>query len=268
MSQRPYTARPAHAAGRGAIGLSAITPVSTAQAVNPPPTTVGICPATEADLTTTISSVGPGSTIQFTCDETLILTSTIVIPEILTIDGNGHNVTISGNNSVGVFVVNAAVSAELSDLTIANGQAGSGGGIENLGSLTVDNCTIISNTVSNLGGGIYNTGQLTTFGTTISGNQALVGAGVYNNGGVVLLDVTTLASNTASGYGAGVYNINNGTLTVQSSTVTGNSANAAATFGGGINNTSGSATIDESTIANNSANGHNALGGGIYNNGR
>ena len=41
-----------------------------------------------------------------------------------TIDGSGQNVTISGNHAVRVFTVNAGVTLNLNELTIADGNVG------------------------------------------------------------------------------------------------------------------------------------------------
>ena len=82
--------------------------------------------------------------------------------------------------------------------------------------------------------------------------QRQIGGGILNDG-TLTLNSTTVANNTASGNGGGVEN--DGTLTVVDSTITGNSARGS---GGGIDNTS-SLELQSSTIAANSA----AAGGGV-----
>ena len=49
----------------------------------------------------------------FSCSGTITLTAEIVIAADTTIDGSGQTVTISGNNAVRVFSVNAGVTFNL-----------------------------------------------------------------------------------------------------------------------------------------------------------
>ena len=56
--------------------------------------------------------------------------------------------TISGGGTSGVFQVDAGVTATLSGLTITDGLALAGGGIENVGTVTLTNCTISGNTAA------------------------------------------------------------------------------------------------------------------------
>ena len=70
-----------------------------------------------------------------------------------TIDGSGQTVTISGNNAVRVFTVNPGVTLNLNELTVANGNAGIGGGIfvDGDATLNVSNSTFSGNTRQRLG---------------------------------------------------------------------------------------------------------------------
>jgi hypothetical protein len=65
-------------------------------------------------------------------------------------------VTISGGSAVGVLRVDTGVTATLSGLTVSGGyvQNGNGGGVDSLGLLTVNNCTIDDNWAAGNGGGI------------------------------------------------------------------------------------------------------------------
>ncbi len=66
-------------------------------------------------------------------------------------------VTISGNNAVGVVMVTAGTTATLSGVTITAGLAASGAGVNNQGgNLTVKNAAITLNSSTNNGGGIEN----------------------------------------------------------------------------------------------------------------
>ncbi len=75
---------------------------------------------------------------------------------------------------------------------------------------------------------------------------------------VSISGMTISGGNVSSGIGGGGILINGGTLTITSSTISGNSADQ----GGGIFNQGGTLTITSSTISGNSAN----IGGGVFSN--
>jgi hypothetical protein len=112
-----------------------------------------------------------------------------------------------------------------------------GGGIYNQDTMQVVNCELVGNYAGypgssvGSGGGIANIqGSLTVSGCTLSLNNAYgdgaAGGGIYNYGGLSMLTVTnsTLNDNAAQ-RGGGIYNIF-ATLSVGSSTFSGNSPNA------------------------------------------
>jgi hypothetical protein len=208
-----------------------------------------------------------GSLIQFDptafiAPETITVTSTLGLaekdgPEV--ISGPGASlVTISGNNAIQVFQVASGVTGTLSGLTITCGHAGYGGGIQNLGTLTVANSSFASNSASVDGGGIENSGTLTVANSTFASNSA-----TYGGGGIYNVDTLTVSNSTfehsSANYGGGIANYP-GKLAVFSSTFASNSA----VSGGGIANLiSGTMTVTNSTIDHNSA----VDGGGIANGG-
>jgi len=108
----------------------------------------------------------------------------LTINKSLTLQGAGEHATIIDGNQNGrvVTVTSAgnAVKVTLSDITIQNGSAESGGGISNepvfgtypSPALTLAHVTISGNTASQVGGGIYNNATLTLADATISGNSA------------------------------------------------------------------------------------------------
>ena len=168
----------------------------------------------------------------------------------------GRNAT----SDFGIFVVDPGVAVRITGMTIAGGFAivGSGGGIDNNGTLTVSHTTVSGNTAYD-GGGIYNgnTGTLTLSHTTIFGNTAQDGGGIKNDG-TITASHSTISGNTAQ-EGGGI--VNNGTLVVSHSTMLGNQAGADSP-GGGIEN-NGTLTLSHTTISRNSA----TNGGGIDNTG-
>ena len=145
-----------------------------------------------------------------------------------------------------------------------NGNTGSGrgGGIKNIGTMTVTNSTVSGNTASadSGGGGILNQGALTLTNSTVRSNKASIGGGIYNILGTLTLTDSTVSGNTASAdSGGGIYN--SSTVTLANSTVSGNTASG---NGGGIFNSSGSTlTLANSTVAANVA--ETGSGGGIRN---
>jgi hypothetical protein len=228
-----------------------------------------------------IYAAQPGDTIVFAPSldgQTITLGSyrDLEINKNLTIQGPGAGLlaisgAIAGNSVSRVFQVDAGANVTISGLTIEGGNGmkfydfnpfsftgdpydGHGGGILNLGTLTLSGCTVTGNSAGltgtdySKGGGIYNGGTMTLSGCTVTGNSV---------NSVYTYDLF---------YGGGIYN--GGTMTLSGCTVTGNSAVSAATrqysSGGGIfNDTQGNLTILSSTVLNNTA----SEGGGIFNQG-
>lgn len=92
------------------------------------------------------------------------------------------------------------------------------------------------------------------------------GGGILNDQGTVTVQNCTLSGNSAYYFGGGIMN-NKGTATVRNSTLSGNSAGNGANYtgGGGIMNNEGTVTVQNSTFSGNVAPA-NSLGGGIMNN--
>ncbi|HEX4129272.1 MAG TPA: right-handed parallel beta-helix repeat-containing protein [Pirellulales bacterium] len=185
----------------------------------------------------------------------------------ITIDGAGQ-ITVSGNNASGVFLVDTGVTATLNGLTItagtgvvdfyAGGYTG-GGGIANAGTLTVSNSTVSGNSAE-YGGGIDDyEGTLTVINSTISGNSATyIGGGISaesdNEYALYTLTVTgsTLSGNSAADGGA-IDTGGPGQAVVSNSTVTNNTATTGA--GGGVENDASNCEIDDTTVSGNTGTG-------------
>ena len=152
----------------------------------------------------------------------------IYIDRSLTILGAGDGATIvDGGGSATVFIVAQTCIVDMWRLTIRNGdaKAGSGGGIENWGELTMTDCTVASNKGNQAGGGIYNSyNPLTLTNCTVSGNSAGAsgrGGGIYNNEGSLTLINCTVTGNSAGQPGGGIYSYE-GTVTMNCTIVYGN----------------------------------------------
>lgn len=168
---------------------------------------------------------------------------------------------VSGNQGVGIS--NATATAILSNLVITNNV---GSGVSNSGAtlshLTLSHSSVISNTATN-GGGVYNSGvgtNTTITQSTINNNTATVaGGGVYNNG-TMSVNSSTLDHNHARS-GGGIDHRGT-TLHMTNTTI---SQNEASDNGGGFyNRGKASATLTHVTLSGNTANGADT-GGNIFN---
>lgn len=159
----------------------------------------------------------------------------------------------------GITIPDQNTNALLDHFTIQNGfgvtiQTGMGGGINNFGTLTLNNSLVTGNVSSWMGGGIYNHNTLTLNNTTVSGNSAGSGgsgggggAGIENYSGTATLNNSTVSDNTIIGslQGSGISNFD--TVILNNSTVSGNKGGS----GSGIYVFVGSVELNNSTVSNN-----------------
>jgi fibronectin-binding autotransporter adhesin len=153
------------------------------------------------------------------------------------------------------------------DLTHDTAISGIGGGIENLGILTVGG--MIASDKAAIGGGIYNHGKVTLTNASVINNQATagVGGGIANFSGSVKASHCDISNNTAANKGGGIYSLK-GALTITGLTkiddnlvkATGSGPSFSLGSGGGIDLEGGSASITDITLSGNDA----RLGGGLY----
>ena len=247
----------------------------------------GLLPAFGATITvTTTNDTGAGSlrnavatansndTINFNLPNpsTIILTSgQLEINKNLTITGPGAaQLAISGNKtSFKVFFIDSGASVIISGLTVengatVNGTSDAGGGIVNLGTLTLINGTVTGNAApGSEGGGIISYGALTLIGSTVSGNSASEGGGIRNYNGTLTLINSTVSGNSATGVGGGI--VSAGALTIINSTLSGNSApsgTGAGIYIGSLDGLSeGTLTLESTLLANNGVGGNCFVGG-------
>jgi len=240
-----------------------------------------------------VSLAASGDTIRVAA---AIYTESFTLGKSLNILGAGASTTIIDGGGVRTVVTipNSTAHVTLSKLTIRNGKATSGGGINNSGTLILTNSTVSGNWApipcmqlfmvclfrgTALGGGIYNSGVLTVSNSIISGNHAgsycngnpcsAFGGGIYNQGTLMTIRNSTLTGNSAGtacstslscsvGVGGAFYT-SGGKVTLNSSTVTGSSAYRCSGVcngtGGAIVNGSGNLAVNNSTVSGNSAGG-------------
>lgn len=170
--------------------------------------------------------------------------------------GNLNMTNCTFNNNSGWFYGGAIYNSKnlnMTRSTFNNNTAGSGGAIYNYatGVLNITKTSFNNNTADNSeGGAIYNYGTLTLTNSTLTGNTAVNGGAIYNEG-ILTIAGSTLANNTATDNdGGAIYNTANGTLTIEKSTFTGNTAEF---DGGAISIWGGTITITETAFNNNTA---------------
>ncbi|MCC5951005.1 MAG: CSLREA domain-containing protein [Acidimicrobiia bacterium] len=175
----------------------------------------------------------------------VVVSDLVIVGNGTTLDANGvgraldvrkgevaiEAVTITGGltsqDGAGVRILEPA-QLTLTDSAVtgnAGTAAGNGGGIANLGTLTLVGSTTSDNVLSIAaasGGGIYSTGTLTVVNSTISNNAAggasAEGGGILVAGGAANLTASTIADNTATTGAAGLHQ-RSGTVSVEGSAV-------------------------------------------------
>ncbi len=277
----------------------------------------GVAPAT--------ASPGNGGGVHITGNGTAVINGGTISDNIAAAEGGGlwngtGTMTIIGTNIFentasgvaadngggGIYNLNGGTlnigNAEIRD-NQANGTAGSGGGILNdLGATTIIVNSIISgNTANRAGGGIENNaGTVNLENVSLNGNTTFTspgnggglhvsgagmvtivdgevnnniagseGGGLWNGTATMSINGTTISGNTALGAlpdngGGGIYNLNSGILVIEDAAITENVASGAAGSGGGIlNDVGANVTIVNTLITGNTS---NRAGGGIENN--
>jgi len=184
-------------------------------------------------LTKGIQQVADGGTVNVAAG-TYIETTMITLDKDVTITGDSTtNTIVDGNNHHPLFKIDFGKTVEMNYLTIRNGLADGtnvpqtdGGGINNAGTLTFNNCTVSGNTAQSGGGAINNSGPLTLNNSTISGNTATnhFGGGIRNYD-TLTLNNSTVSNNAApNGEGGGINNLGT-TLTLKNTLIVGNTSN-------------------------------------------
>lgn len=195
------------------------------------------------------------------------------ISDSVVIVGPGvDNLSVNGIGTYRVFNVDdataTAINVSMSNLTVTGGADGTkgGGGIRvNAENLTLTDVAVTSNSTSGgvSGGGIGLTGKATLTATRvlISGNNSSGnGGGIDGGPGGATISLTdcSIEGNFAVNTGAGISN-GDVVMTLDRTTVSGNTATSGTSKGGGISSYAGQISIVNSTISGNQAN----EGGGI-----
>ncbi|MBP6786141.1 MAG: hypothetical protein KA170_01030 [Candidatus Promineofilum sp.] len=225
-------------------------------------------------------------------DHTITLTANIILtaplPDLdntlageIRLDGAGH--TLDANGTGTALAILRGTTAAVENLTITGGAGNrgqdshSGGGILNMGELSVSDATITGNTAAH-GAGILNLGgetgnaALTLTRVTLSDNEASDTGGALANHGdtgtaaATLVD-STLDGNKATQYGGAISNNGHAgaaNLTITNSTLSGNTANLGGAIFNNGNGGTATATLTRVTLSGNTG---QDSGGAVFNNG-
>ncbi len=174
-------------------------------------------------------------TINFTTSGTIVLTTgELTITDSVTIDGPGpETLTVSANNASRVLTIDDGVDGTLRDvtlegLTITGGEtAGEGGGIVSRENLTLTGVVLTQNQAHQAGGMKHEIGSLTLTDVDVLANettQYYAGMKVATCPSVSFFNVRVVDNVSFLGAGGGVQLEDIGTLVIEDSTISGNSA--------------------------------------------
>jgi len=160
-----------------------------------------------------------------------------------------------------IYSARAENQVTINDCSIWGNSTSYGGAIDNLGSLTISNSRVTSNTVDTAGGGLENGGGTVLItSSTFSADSSFNGGGIHNTGGTLTIVGGTVSGNFG-GQGAGI--LNDASLVMSQTTVT-NNLSSDSSGGGLMNRASGVAMLSGVAFVSNTA---KFLGGGLYNSG-
>lgn len=178
------------------------------------------------------------------------------------IDGVAAGSTIIDANQIDrVMTVDAGRVVSIGRASLRNGYVATanGGGVMNLGSLTLQDCTIEGNTSIASGGGVSSTGTLDIRRCTLRSNTGYLGGAVFAKG-TARLSETSLYGNQATRDGGAIMvsGIGTNVLNVVSSTISGNWTNG---NGGGIRSDGSTYVYGTTIIGNDADHDHDEMGG-------
>jgi fibronectin-binding autotransporter adhesin len=195
-----------------------------------------------------------------------------------TADPEANPATLNAQGMGRVLYITGDITPTIEGLLIAGGDASdqsggplghdAGGGMYvYTATITVSECTIVSNTASTIsagfGGGLYlENSDATLNGNTMSGNTASTvgsgfGGGLYLRNSPAMLSANTVAENTASAgggaYGGGLY-LDRSNATLLDNVIRSNASSTYAdATGGGLSIANSNVTLDGNTIVSNTA---------------
>lgn len=167
--------------------------------------------------------IRPGETL-YVCPGTYVGPITLGLGVSIVGAGGGDdpatNTILDCRGEIGpVVTVVGASTLSLQGLRIKGGVAQNGAGVMNLDSaVTMTNCTIVGNQAVQRGGGVSNMGVLTLNNIHVLQNRAIYAGGIDTHGKLTLTNSDVTQNEAAEGGGI----INSGEVTLVNSTVTNN----------------------------------------------
>ncbi len=178
----------------------------------------------------------------------------------LTIQGAGADSTIidGGSNGSAIVATNSLTGLTISAVTITNGGATIGGGVNiNTGStVTISNCIVDGNTAETDGGGIsVETSSTATISGSIIRNNTVTdgaGGGIYVNNSTLTISDSIIVDNTVTSQGGGICVTDGSAATMGGCNIRSNTSTAG--NGGGMVVSDGSSlTLTDSILMDNAA---------------
>jgi hypothetical protein len=289
------------------LALPAVASAATFTVTRTPDSNISGCEPAFCTLRQAIEAAdaaGAGSKVVVPAGTYTLSFGELLVKKPIAIEGAGAGLTVvdgAGASRVFSFGVEAAP-AQLSKLTVQNGHVTSkfgepgGGGIRNLGSLTLESVTVRKNLVNpdegsdeleNGGGGILNKGSLTVLSSEIAENivepasakapRADNGSAIQNAGALRIVDSAILRNQAAGIYPSGAIFTRRravgkpSTLELVRTRIEGNEAQAGIDSevkgmanGVGVYASETNLTVRESTIAGNRGAGPKVNGAALY----
>jgi parallel beta-helix repeat protein len=212
---------------------------------------------TDSTISNNTASNGGGGIYLYAEVTSAVITNT-------TISGNNSN-----GKSGGGIKANFTGDLTIIDSTISNNAASSdGGGVfasDTIANVTITDSTVSGNTADSGGAAyLYNSGSVTIAGSTFDGNSAVSWGGALYigiEGKSTTISDSTFSNNTSDSEGGAIdFDGYDQIVTINNTTIVGNTAGSGSGGGGIWKDEGGSLTINQSTITENSA----YDGGGIY----
>lgn len=183
----------------------------------------GACPFATIQAALDSATLAPGATISIVPGiyrEHLVVRKPITLQRDPAVAGTAPAIISGGTGGSGVIVTAGTGPVLLRHLVIQGNSPPAGGGIETTSTVTDTGTMIITgSTISGnqavIGGGIYDHGNLTITNSTISGNQGgwpttsnWGGGGLWvDYGAVATMTSSTISANSSYGAGGGIYGL-------------------------------------------------------------
>jgi predicted outer membrane repeat protein len=186
-----------------------------------------------------VQNVCEGGRVTFDKDYRIVLSSTLAFLRSITVDGEGHAITVDGNKAVAVVKLQAG--STLMNLTISGGNSDVGGGLVATGATRLVNVTFLGNHARRGGAIDIYQGTVAMTNVVFSGNSAdEMGGAIYadwmNYDPSILgleMNNVTFSGNTAGTSGSVLYNAESdqrGLIKINNCIAWGNTAPASSVF--------------------------------------